>query len=1048
MTKNKTKKINVISLIFIIFLTGFHSNTGGMIRLESENTDSQNVLNTPETSLYPYSDMYLERSANSMWHDGDEGGYGGTSVRETLKLNDFCYVMVGLATSGQIGILEIFDYPNFHAVIPQDRATYVTSIKFRFGINTIGVSTIEGITEVYIQSYADDGDQLTSSLITSNLAIGFTHFEVEINDVASLAKINAGEYIKKMRFIFETDFNKPAGQIFMLDYLYLEYNYEYCTPPTAPKSLSVTPGDQQISLNWLTPDSDNGDAVNYYRIYRNINGGSYSLFTTTTSTSYTNIGLTGGTEYGYYITAVNDAGAGPRSDIKTTTAKSIPDKVPDLTAFGKEFTIDLEWGHALPNGDTITQYKIYRKIEGAPSYDTLATVNYPSFTYTDNTAEIATNYQYMVSAVNGIGEGPPSDPVTTSTSADPSVMWNSPDDGDRITYNNNTLSQFNFTYNFNIVDEVNLYFNGVLIEDVTSGENATTVFFAYNDTFDGDVTATLKGLYLGSEVCSESISLSFSKIELDVDNLITHDTKLIGDQLYMIFHDPSGDGSFSTFTESSTVSMGVGMEISEFTAREVIDLSVDFNLFGFEFGASENVWETVENSQGYDFRYEITELSTFSSHIESENADFIGPGKGDIYWGEGMILIYEVREHITTFFNQTVEEIPEIKYGIKRLSKIICNDENAPAEWQAQNPVYNDYTDVIWVEPGVSVDGGTPVANQFSVSSTKSRSSSTTIELDENYALKFGIGSEEINIVMTTSYYAETSLGHTIETAYTIYDDEPTDRIVMDIGIDPLFGTYIFRTSDIFSQTSEPLEAGTFDYVAPVIDTPIIDFDSDKDLLYPTVNDAPELSVVINDEGGIQTSTINYTSDGGATYHYIPLTTGADNYYYGIFPSCFRDTIVEYKVQAWDLEGNSAISAEDSYTIINSPPTCEILYPLGNEELITNPAIVWTGEDADADEISYDLYFNINNEGWLLLEENLTSNTFTWDISEYEESNVILKLVATDTAGGSGEFIMDTSFVIGEPKPGVPGYPTGIVIGCMIFGLLGLVYLRKNNIQK
>jgi hypothetical protein len=75
-----------------------------------------------------------------------------------------------------------------------------------------------------------------------------------------------------------------------------------CTPPSAPTGLSATAaGQTQINLSW---SSVSGAAS--YNVYRSTtSGGPYSLVANTTSTSYSNTGLTCNTTYYYVVTAVS-----------------------------------------------------------------------------------------------------------------------------------------------------------------------------------------------------------------------------------------------------------------------------------------------------------------------------------------------------------------------------------------------------------------------------------------------------------------------------------------------------------------------------------------------------------------------------------------------------------------------------------------------------------------------------------------------------------------------------------------------------------------------
>jgi acid phosphatase len=71
------------------------------------------------------------------------------------------------------------------------------------------------------------------------------------------------------------------------------------TAPGFPTGLTATSGNQQVSLSW-TASTDPDDAIASYYVYRD---GAYVGSSTTTS--FTDAGLTNGTTYGYQVTAVD-----------------------------------------------------------------------------------------------------------------------------------------------------------------------------------------------------------------------------------------------------------------------------------------------------------------------------------------------------------------------------------------------------------------------------------------------------------------------------------------------------------------------------------------------------------------------------------------------------------------------------------------------------------------------------------------------------------------------------------------------------------------------
>ena len=84
--------------------------------------------------------------------------------------------------------------------------------------------------------------------------------------------------------------------------------------PTAPTGLTATAGNAQVSLSWTAVPT-----ATSYKVYR---GG--VLVTTVTTTSYVNTGLTNGTPYTFYVTAVAATTEGPAS----TSVVSTPAKPP------------------------------------------------------------------------------------------------------------------------------------------------------------------------------------------------------------------------------------------------------------------------------------------------------------------------------------------------------------------------------------------------------------------------------------------------------------------------------------------------------------------------------------------------------------------------------------------------------------------------------------------------------------------------------------------------------------------------------------------------
>ena len=127
------------------------------------------------------------------------------------------------------------------------------------------------------------------------------------------------------------------------------------TPPSAPGTLSVTPGDTSASLSWGAATDNTG--VSNYLVYRWTDppaGATYTsapvlVATVTNGTTYTDTGLTNGTKY-YYLVRAEDAATnvGPRSNTVAATPQA-----PTAVTLKTSASV-VAWGHKATLRGTLT----------------------------------------------------------------------------------------------------------------------------------------------------------------------------------------------------------------------------------------------------------------------------------------------------------------------------------------------------------------------------------------------------------------------------------------------------------------------------------------------------------------------------------------------------------------------------------------------------------------------------------------------------------------------------------------------------------------------
>jgi fibronectin type 3 domain-containing protein len=184
--------------------------------------------------------------------------------------------------------------------------------------------------------------------------------------------------------------------------------------PTVPTGLAAAAGNAQVSLHW----NDSPGATSYNVKRSTTTGGPYTLVSSPSSVTFTDAGLTNGTQYFYVVSAANSAAESANSN--QASATPVPPVAPPATPTGLSATggnaqITLTW-----NASTgATTYHVKRSTTSGGETQIAAPV---SATFTDAGLTNGTKYFYVVSAVSSAAESANSKEV----SATPAIPATSP----------------------------------------------------------------------------------------------------------------------------------------------------------------------------------------------------------------------------------------------------------------------------------------------------------------------------------------------------------------------------------------------------------------------------------------------------------------------------------------------------------------------------------------------------------------------------------------------------------------------------------------------
>ena len=202
------------------------------------------------------------------------------------------------------------------------------------------------------------------------------------------------------------------------------------TPPTAPGSLTATAtGPATVALSWQASTDNVG--VTGYTVYR----GTTAVATVDGSTtSYTDSGLTPGTQYSYTVTAFD--GSGNVSPASNQASRDHPGghDAADRTRHARHHKLSssqvgLSWTASTDNVGVVG----YRVVRNGSVIATVA-----GTTYTDTTVSASTSYTYQIVAYDAAGNTTSSGTLTVITPAPGTLFSDGFETGDLSQWTTNS----------------------------------------------------------------------------------------------------------------------------------------------------------------------------------------------------------------------------------------------------------------------------------------------------------------------------------------------------------------------------------------------------------------------------------------------------------------------------------------------------------------------------------------------------------------------------------------------------------------------------------
>lgn len=187
----------------------------------------------------------------------------------------------------------------------------------------------------------------------------------------------------------------------------------FLEPPEVPMNLTAATGDGTVILSWEPPIETGGEVLGYNLMRGEDPYDISPIETNLTSSAYVDANVSVGTTYYYSVAAYNHRGTGPMTGMVCITPTAPPLAPRDLRVTPGDRRVELSWSAPISDGGSpVTGYRVYRG-GSSSAMAPLALLNRDATSYVDVDVETGHRYYYRVAAVSDLGEGRPSDTLSS-----------------------------------------------------------------------------------------------------------------------------------------------------------------------------------------------------------------------------------------------------------------------------------------------------------------------------------------------------------------------------------------------------------------------------------------------------------------------------------------------------------------------------------------------------------------------------------------------------------------------------------------------------------